>query len=104
MDISLRRFHPRFLQALTTRFPSLPKNAPKLRIPIWGWALPLAFLLAAWAHHGSQEEGRLSWLTQNFPSLSAWQDVLHRRGFSAIEDPAWREKAYAEMPEASRLK
>jgi hypothetical protein len=28
--------------------------------------------------------------------------VLRARGFEAIEDPEWKEKAYAEMPEASR--
>lgn len=104
MDSTLHRLRDRLLETLRTRIPSLSESTSKLRIPNWAWIVPLGLLLSVWAHHGSQEEGRLGWLITHPPSAESWKEILLRRGFAPIEDPAWREKAYAEMPEASRTK
>lgn len=104
MDHTLYRLRDRLLETLRTRIPRLPKPTSKLRIPSWAWIVPLGLLLSVWAHKGSQEEGRLGWLTAHPPSAESWKEILVRRGFAPVEDPAWREKAYAEMPEVSRTK
>lgn len=59
-------------------------------------------MLGVWANRGSREEGRLAWLHENPPRLETWRTVLLRRGFTPIDDSAWREKAFAEMPDAGR--
>jgi len=104
MDLSFHRLRDRLLKTLRTRVPGLPKPTSKLRIPSWAWIVPLGLLLSVWAHQGSQEEGRLGWLTAHPPSAESWKETLVRRGFAPVEDPSWREKAYAEMPEVSRAK
>lgn len=104
MDHSLHDLRTRVIQTLRTRIPRLSKSAPKLRVPRWAWILPLTLILSIWAHTGSQAEGKLAWLTAHSPTPESWKEILTRRGFAPLEDPAWREKAYAEMPESSRLK
>ncbi len=104
MGFTLRNVRDRILETLRTRIPSLPKRLKKLRLPRWALLVPAALILAAWAHSGSRSEGKMSWLAANPPSASAWRDLVLRRGFAPLEDPAWREKAYAEMPENSRAK
>lgn len=104
MDHTFHHLRDRLLQALRTRIPCLSKPAPKLRIPSWAWILPLALLLSIWAHTGSRAEGKLTWLSTHSPTPESWKEILTRRGFAPLEDPDWREKAYAEMPENSRLK
>jgi hypothetical protein len=61
-------------------------------------------MLAVWAHRSSGEEGRIAWLRANGPSEAAWESFFVSKGFRRIEDPGWKEKAYAQMPEASRKK
>jgi hypothetical protein len=41
---------------------------------------------------------------KNPPGDGTWSVILAHRGFRAVEDPEWKEKAYLEMPEASRRK
>lgn len=104
MDFSLHRIQHRTLEAFQSRVPGLSAKIAKLRFPFWGWATPLIFLLAFLAHQGSQQEGRIEWLVNHPPTAESWQVFLARKGYGPVEDPDWKEKAYAEMPEASRLK
>lgn len=59
-------------------------------------------MLGVWANRGSREEGRIAWLRENPPAPEVWRPLLAARGFGPIEDPAWREKAFAEMPDVGR--
>lgn len=102
MDLILHRYRNRILEALRTRLPKVPRIAPAIRLPRWGALLPIALILGIWAHRGSSEEGRIAWLRSNAPSDEVWNAVLDRKGFRPVEDPEWKEKAYVEMPEASR--
>ncbi len=102
MDHTLFRFRDRLLTPLRTRISCVSNAAQKSRIPRWVWVALLALLLSVWAHTGSKAEGRMTWLGTHTPSPESWKDLISRRGFAPIEDPNWREKAYAEMPESSR--
>lgn len=104
MDHTFYDLRTRVLQTLRTRIPRLPESTSKLRLPRWAWLLALALILSLWAHAGSQAEGRLAWLSSHPPTPESWKELLLRRGFAPLEDPDWREKAYAEMPESSRMK
>lgn len=104
MDFSLRHLRHQLTETFKSGVPVVPEEIKKLRIPFWGWAAPLVFLLALWAHRGSQSEGRIEWLQSHSPSPATWQSILSQKGYGPVEDPDWKEKAYAEMPEASRLK
>lgn len=44
----------------------------------------------------------MDWLRENPPSIESWQTLLTHRGYVAVEDPGWREKAHGEMPDAGR--
>jgi hypothetical protein len=61
-------------------------------------------MLGIWANRGSREDGRTSWLRENPPVLEAWRAILVQRGFGPIDDPAWREKAFGEMPDVGRTR
>lgn len=104
MDLSTHGFGDRILKGLQSRIPRLPVRATKTRIPRGAWILPVALILGMWANRGSREEGRLTWLHENPPRLETWRAELFRRGFGPIDDPAWREKAFAEMPDAGRVR
>ncbi|MBC7386435.1 MAG: hypothetical protein H7301_09795 [Cryobacterium sp.] len=104
MEHSFRIFGDRIHQALESRVPFLSAKFRALRIPRWAFLTCLALIGTLFAHQQSQAEGRIHWLRENAPSAATWQSILFRRGFSLIEDPAWREKAVAEMPENSRWK
>ena len=104
MEHSLFRMRSRGIETLRSRIPLVQKLTWKIRFPRWVWLLTAALILSVWAHRGSQEEGRMEWLSTHAPSPETWKDLLTRRGFYPVEDPVWREKAYAEMPESSRLR
>lgn len=40
----------------------------------------------------------------NPPSIESWRGIVGRRGFAPIDDPAWREKAFVEMPDLGRAR
>lgn len=102
MDLPLHAFRDRLFKAVESRIPRLPKYAGKSRIPRWAWLFPAALILGIWAARGSREEGRLGWLHENPPRVETWRAVLARRGFGPVDDPAWREKAFVEMPDIGR--
>lgn len=102
MDHTFHDFRDRLFQGLKRAIPSLPRGNPQSRLPRWAWILPLSLILAFWANQNSREEGKMNWLKVNPPSLTTWQMHLVHRGFSSLEDPAWREKAFAEMPDVGR--
>lgn len=104
MDQSLHELRDRIFKTLESRIPYLSKRAEKTRIPSWIWPLTIAIGLAVWADHGSREEGRMAWLQANPPRLEAWQAILFEHGFGPIQDPAWREKEFIEMPDLARRK
>lgn len=92
----------RLSETFQSRIWKLPKVSFTSRLPRSVWIFPFALLLAVWANQGSREEGRIDWLRTNPPGTDVWRVLLERKGFGAIEDPSWREKAYAEMPEARK--
>jgi hypothetical protein len=104
MDFILHDFSSRVRTALESRISELSTRTRTSRIPRGAWIAPIALLLAIWANQGSREEGRLDWLVSNPPTREVWQNLFARRGFEEIEDSAWREKAFLEMPEAGRKK
>jgi hypothetical protein len=102
MDLPFHELRDRFFKTLESRIPGLSKNPGKPRIPRGAWIFPIALMLGVWANRGSREEGRLDWLRNNPPAIETWKSVLRHRGFGLIDDPAWREKAFAEMPDIGR--
>lgn len=104
MDFTLHGLRDRILQARESRIPLLSKWTYPSRLPRGAWIFPLALMLGIWANRGSREEGRLAWLHANPPALETWRAHLLRRGFAPIDDPDWREKAFAEMPDVGRAR
>lgn len=102
MDRVFHDWRARISQAFESRLPRLSRGARSSRFPREAWLLPVALILGLYANRGSREEGRLSWLRGNPPTVETWRALLNRRGFGAIEDPGWREKAFAEMPDVGR--
>ena len=102
MDLPFHDVSDRILETFKSGISRLSKRARKSRLPRGVWIFPLALTLGVWANRNSRDEGRMEWLQANPPALETWRAVLLRRGFGPIDDPAWREKAFAEMPDIGR--
>jgi hypothetical protein len=102
MDHVLQGFRDRISKNLKFAVSRLSRGTSTSRLPRWAWILPVSIILAIWANQNSREEGKMDWLKKNAPTLQTWQILLKDRSFNLLDDPAWREKAFAEMPDTGR--
>ncbi len=102
MGHTLHGFFDRLSKSFKHAVPRLPGGGAKARLPRWIWILPISVVLGIWANQGSRAEGRMEWLKKNPPAYETWQLLIQRRGFLLLDDPAWREQAFGEMPDTGR--